>query len=188
MNCSILRNSAIFILALISKEVYGCICPTCYHGNLCCNRKVENDLIEKKAEQSFFPAYVDILKCVLCVTVSSTKSIFNNFVKRTNLIFTTGKICKYKPPPSLFETLAIWTGALKEDGNEDEIWVSQKLFMLASTIIFSMLFLHHGQNWVSKLVKIVEFGKYRICVHHKEIMMDRDSSSLSLASCKSQLD
>lgn len=112
--------------------------------------------VENMTEKLCSPAVTDIFKCLLCMTISYTTSIFNDFVKvssiaieviihfenyfqRMNIIFTPEKTYRYKPPPSLFETLAIWTGALKEDENDDEIWVSQKLFMLASAIIFSVI-------------------------------------------------
>ncbi|KAK9891574.1 hypothetical protein WA026_015532 [Henosepilachna vigintioctopunctata] len=146
----------LFLLATV-KCAIGYLYPMCLRSESMCQEdsKINSD-------ENFVSTIGGALNCIFCTTLGLMKKMFFIIVPTSN-IYNNGVTYKYKPPPSLFETLAIWTGAKKEDNTDDELWEAQKLFMLASTIIFSMLFLYYGQNWFAICKDTPETKTCEIC-------------------------
>ncbi|KAL3265412.1 hypothetical protein HHI36_009616 [Cryptolaemus montrouzieri] len=178
-----LKGCTFFLFLIIVKGVHCYMHPICSRNAVGCDGDITED-INDNSYQNILSTVVVSFNCVICSALSFVKYLYKEFAPKANIFLSTGRTYKYKPPPSLFETLAIWTGAKKEDNSDDELWEAQKIFMLASAIIFAMLFLYYGQIWFTTCKDIPEFKNNKICHYcQKYLHSSKISPSVSFATC-----
>lgn len=154
-------NILFLLINILSLDVVlAYIYPMCNRDDAggCISR---NHITEVEVEEGALSTILYIINYVTCSSFMFFKNIFREYFisEDDNLSWKYGRIYSYKPPPSLFETLAIWTGAIYKNSKEDERkWESYKLFMLASSILLSRHLdqkISHGplsdlRNWITR--------------------------------------